>query len=385
MSRLLVLVSVLVLVDTMLYAALTPLLPHFAHEFHLSKAGAGALVAAYAAGALIGGLPGGRAAARLGPRRAVLAGLALMGLSSIGFALAEGFVTLAVARIVQGAGSAFTWAGAFAWLINGAPEGNRGEMIGRALGAAVVGELLGPVLGVAAGAIGRTAVFGGLAGLAVVLAALTLQIDAESAVESVEVTLRSALRAHEFTRGLLLLAIAATLFGVLSVLAPLHLAAGGWSSAEIGATFLLGAAIEASQSGFVGRLTDSHGATTPARLGLAAGVPVSLALAVGAAPFIYAPLILLAGMAYGALFTPSFALVSEGAERAGLAQGMAFGLMNAAWAGGAMAGPAIAGVVAGATGDAVPFLLAAACSALGFVAMRPASAMADGPDRSGRA
>ncbi len=46
-------------------------------------------------------------------------------------------------------------------------------MIGRALGAAVVGELLGPILGVAAGAVGRTAVFIGVAGLAVVLAILT--------------------------------------------------------------------------------------------------------------------------------------------------------------------------------------------------------------------
>ena len=59
MRRLLLLVSVLVCVDTMLYAALTPLLPHFADEFGLSKARAGVLVAAYAAGALVGGLPGG--------------------------------------------------------------------------------------------------------------------------------------------------------------------------------------------------------------------------------------------------------------------------------------------------------------------------------------
>ena len=66
MRRLLLLVAVLVFVDTMLFAALTPLLPHFAHEFGLSKTRAGALVAAYAAGALIGGLPGGFAAARLG-------------------------------------------------------------------------------------------------------------------------------------------------------------------------------------------------------------------------------------------------------------------------------------------------------------------------------
>src|ERR1700739_4058911 len=64
MRRLLILVSALVWVDTMLYAALTPLLPHFAKTLHLSKAGAGVLVAAYAAGALIGGRPRGAAAAR---------------------------------------------------------------------------------------------------------------------------------------------------------------------------------------------------------------------------------------------------------------------------------------------------------------------------------
>ena len=102
MRRLLLLVCAVVWVDTMLYAALTPLLPHFAHTLHLSKAGAGALVAADAAGALVGGLPGGAAAARLGARRAVIAGLTLMGVASLGFAFAHGFWPLATARFFQG-------------------------------------------------------------------------------------------------------------------------------------------------------------------------------------------------------------------------------------------------------------------------------------------
>src|SRR3954468_3412757 len=117
MRRLVVLVSLLVLVDTLLYAALTPLLPRFEHDLGLSKALAGLLVAAYAAGALIGGLPGGVAAARLGPRRAVLTGLALMALASLGFALSSDLDQLLAARLLQGIGSAFTWAGAFSWLI----------------------------------------------------------------------------------------------------------------------------------------------------------------------------------------------------------------------------------------------------------------------------
>ena len=45
MRRLLILVSVIVLLDTMLSAALTPLLAHFAREFGRSKAAAGHLPA----------------------------------------------------------------------------------------------------------------------------------------------------------------------------------------------------------------------------------------------------------------------------------------------------------------------------------------------------
>ncbi len=45
MRRLLLLVGAIVLVDTMFFAALTPLLPHYVHALHLSKAGAGVLSA----------------------------------------------------------------------------------------------------------------------------------------------------------------------------------------------------------------------------------------------------------------------------------------------------------------------------------------------------
>src|SRR4029079_5759338 len=126
MRRLLVLVCALVAVDTMLYAALTPLLPHFAHDLHLSKAGAGVLVAAYAAGALVGGLPGSLATARLGARRAVFIGLAWMGLSSLAFAFVHGFWPLAAARFVQGCGSGFARGGSLRLLVAGGRAGGGG-------------------------------------------------------------------------------------------------------------------------------------------------------------------------------------------------------------------------------------------------------------------
>src|SRR5207237_10717937 len=105
----------------------------------LSKTRSGVLVAAYAAGALLGGLPGGLAAARLGPRRAVLVGLAGMTVASLGFAFAGGFWGLFTARVVQGAGSSFTVAGAFAWLIAASPRERRRALPGTAIGAAGLG------------------------------------------------------------------------------------------------------------------------------------------------------------------------------------------------------------------------------------------------------
>ena len=303
----------------MLFAALTPLLPHFAESLHLSKTGAGVLVASYAAGALVGGLPGGAAAARLGSRRAVLVGLTLMGLASLGFAFAHGFWALAGARFLQGCGSAFTWAGAFAWLLAATPRARRGEMIGSAMGAAVFGALFGPAVGAAAAIAGRAPVFSALAGLAVVLGAATFLIEPVPPDRPSAAAMARALRNRVFIGGLALMALPALLFGVLSTLAPLHLSAAGWGAAAIGAVWLVGAAIRN------GALTAHRTLPRPAwrihpdpdrarcrSRGL--GRPRARAAArsstcrSSSSP----------RAAYGVLFTPAFALIADGAERSRL-------------------------------------------------------------------
>src|SRR5581483_908277 len=99
----------------MLYAALTPLLPHFERAYDLSKGGVGLLAAAYGIGTLAGALPGGIAAA------------------SVGVALAGNFGTLFTARLVQGFSSSLTWAGALAWLALSTPRDRRGRTMGAAM------------------------------------------------------------------------------------------------------------------------------------------------------------------------------------------------------------------------------------------------------------
>ena len=78
MRRLFLLVSAVVLVDTMFFAAVAPLLPHFTDELGLSKTAAGVLTAAYPAGTFAGSLPAGWLAARWGVKPTLLLGLALL-------------------------------------------------------------------------------------------------------------------------------------------------------------------------------------------------------------------------------------------------------------------------------------------------------------------
>jgi MFS family permease len=292
-----------------------------------------------------------------------------MCLASIGFATADSYPALLIARICQGTGSAFTWAGSFAWLLEAAGE-RRGELIGKAMGAAVVGSLLGPVVGAAAEEAGRATIFSALAALALVLAVATLRHEPPAPIPASGTTLAGAIRHPRLAGGLAVMAIASLLFGGLDVLAPLRLGDAGWGAVAIGAVWLLSAGLEASESPLVGRLSDRLGATVPIRYGLLASLLVSLALAAGPGAVLYAGLVVVAGVAFGALFTPSFTLISEGAELARLPQGIAFGMMNGAWAAGAMIGPAAGGAIASATGDSVPFLLAAAICAGGLLTMR---------------
>jgi MFS family permease len=143
------------------------------------------------------------------------------------------------------------------------------------------------------------------------------------------------------------------------VLVPLQLHDRGWGAIGIGALFVATTAVETVLNPFLGRLTDRHGRLRPVRAALLASVAVSVALAWATEPALIAPLVLASGLAYGAFYTPGLALISHGAERAGLAQGLAFGVMNACWGVGALIGPAAGGALAAAAGDSVPYLLLA--------------------------
>lgn len=354
MRRLVLLACAVILVDTAFYAVVAPLLPHYADELGLTKAEAGVLSAAYGVGTLLGSLPAGAFAARVGARATVLLGLALLGGSSVVFGLAADVVVLDASRFVQGLGGACTWAGCMAWVTQLAPPERRGEMIGTVLGAAIGGALFGPVIGSIAEATAPEAVFGSVAIVAAGLGAWALATPAppRGEAQSLGVAMR-ALRQRPVLVAMWLVALPAAGFAVVSVLGPLRLDAFGAAGAVVGATFLVAAAVEAAVSPFVGRLSDRRGRLLPIRIGLAAGAALLVLFTVPQAVVPLAILIVVTCAAMGFFWAPAMALLSDAAEARGVSQGVAFGVVNFAWALGQVSGSAGGGALAKATSDAV--------------------------------
>lgn len=375
MRRLLALTCAIVLVDTIFYAALVPLVPYFTGEFGLSKSEVGILSGAYGAGVLVGAAPGGYLASRAGVRVTAFFGLFLLSATSLAFGLASEEWILVAARFVGGFGSALSWVAAFTWLVARAPDERRGEFIGVMLSAAVFGALLGPVLGSVAATIGLVPAF---AAVAVVGAGICVWAALEPAPPSSErrpllPMLRPVLLRPRLVAGLWLVALSPLIFSALAVLAPLELDRLGWGAAAVGAVFLVSAAFEAVAHPLLGRWSDRSGYRPPIVSGILASIGILLALPWAAGPWFLAGLVVLASGAFNATLVPGTALFSRGAEKAGTDQAVAFAVINVAWASGYAVGAPMGGALADLGGDALSYLVLTVFCLLTLLLLRRAT------------
>ena len=365
MRRLLILASAIVLVDTISYAALVPLVPYFSQTLGLSKSAVGLLSGAFGAGVLVGSVPGTYLTSRVGVKPAALVGLSLLSLTSLAFGLVETPWALVSVRFIGGVGSAFSWVSAFTWLTSRVPEEKRGQSIGIMLSAAVAGALLGPVVGSAAASIGIFPSFAVLGALSVVILLWTV-LETAPKVGAPSPLLRMLRRAVSpgLLPGLWLIALSPLLFGSLAVLVPLELEHSGWGATAVGTVFLVSAAFEAIVHPSLGRWTDRSGYLPPVRAGVLGSIGVLLVLSGASNPWLLGLLVVLAAGAFNATLVPGTALFSRGTEKAGIDQALAFGLTNVAWASGYAVGAPLAGVLADLGGDTLSYLsLVGVCGA----------------------
>jgi MFS family permease len=374
MRRLLALCCAIVLVDTVFYAALTPLVPYFNEEFDLSKSAVGALSGAYGAGVLVGSAPGAYLASRAGVKAAALVGLILMSLTSLAFGIADAASLLVLARFVGGFGSALSWVAAFTWLTARAPEERRGELIGLMLSAAVFGALLGPVLGSVAATVGLVPAF---AAVAAVGAGIALWAALEPAPPLSErrpfFAMLRPISQPRLATGLWLIGLSPLLFSVLAVLVPLELSRLGWGAAGVGAVFLVSAAFEAAVHPLLGRWSDRAGYLSPVVTGLLASVGILLVLPWVGNPWLLSLLVLLASGAFNATLVPGTTLFSRGTEKAGMEGALAFGVTNFAWASGYAVGAPLGGALADLGGDVLSYLFLTLVCLLTLILLRKAA------------
>jgi MFS family permease len=370
LRRLLLLTSVVVFADTALFAAITPILPELVDEFGLSKAAAGLLFGAYTAGVVVFAVPAGLIAARTGVRPVVIAGLLMIGVSSLGVAFAQSIVLLDLARFLQGIGSATSWAGAFGWLASAAPRHRRGELLGAALGAAIVGSLMGPVVGTVAHELGRGLVFTVTAGLAFSLIAVTLRIPSAEPEGGTLRDLRRAARDPRVRAAMWLVMLPGLVFGTMAVLVPLRLDELGAGPFVIGAAWVMAGSLEALVAPVIGRVSDRLGRLLPALFGVVASGVTAALLPWPQTIWLTVLLVVVTAPALGVLWAPANAMMGDAAEDHRVAQALAFGLINLAWALGETIGSAGGARLADTTRDAVPYLLLACVCAITALVLR---------------
>jgi DHA1 family inner membrane transport protein len=371
-NALLVLVSLIILVDTIFYSVLTPLLPHYVHVDGFSKTEAGLLVGAYALGTLSGAIPTGFLLVRIGPKVTVICGLTLMVLSTLAFGHLHSVALLCAARFLQGLGGACTWSGGLAWLSATAPDAKRGEAIGIVYAAAGVGSMLGPVLGAVAVHVGIAWTFSGTATAGVVLIVGSVLIRPELAWIGTRTgapkSFWEELRGPRLVQGMLLTAIASAGFGIYQVLGSLRLNAQGASPNVIAAAFLVAAVLQIASGPVSGRISDRRGRKVVVLTALALSIPGCLLLPAFSSTIPTAIVIALSLAVYGVLFVAATAVISDAAIRGEVSIGVAFALSNFAWASGVSIASAGGAGLAAATNDAVPLALLACAAAVAMAA-----------------
>lgn len=372
---------VLLAFESSLYAAVTPVLPHYAHTLHASKPAVGVLAAAYAAGIIPGGLLGGWVVARAGVRRTSLAGLSVFAVAIAAFGLAGSLAALDALRVLQGAACGFIWAGGLTWAIAVTPRPQRGAVVGSVIGAAIFGTLIGPLLGVLAVSAGTGPVFGAV-GLAAAALALWVAAhpDPGTPVPDTDALPPAARRRAAFREtglwlGSWLVAFDAMTTGAISALIPLRLSARGASGLAIGATFVLASAVATIIAPIIGRSADRRGPQRAMTVGLLAGAVLCALIPVPGAWVASALLcVVVLGGPLSAFMIPAVPIMTVSAERVGFTVVLATSLVNLAYAVGETIGAPSAAVLSSAAGDGLPFAILSALMLATLVWVRRARA-----------
>jgi len=129
------------------FGIVAPDIPAFARHFGVSTAAAASVVSAFALMRIVGALPAGRLADRLGQPAVMAVGIAIVAVSSIVAGFSGSYAELIILRGVGGLGSAMFGVSAQTLLLVSVASEQRGRASGLFAGGFLVGSISGPALG----------------------------------------------------------------------------------------------------------------------------------------------------------------------------------------------------------------------------------------------
>ena len=329
-------------VETLFFVVLSPLLPVYARELHLSRSAAGLMSASYSIGYGLAAIPAGAAVGFVGARRVSLGGLTLVGVSCAAFGVARvpGLLDLARAADRRGRRVRVGWVDPLAGVAGGRSRPRSGDR--RRVRGGERGILRRPGCRCAGNADRPAAVFVALSIVIGLLVVWGLVVSAgneppiptrtDGGVRQAIAAMRDGLRAPRAGVALAMVALPTVGLGACGVLLPLRLR--GLGVAEVGDRHRLsdgGGARSSGESADRPVVRSSRRRGRPAlgvagvrRLRDAAGVPLAGGGIAGrAGARVPGPQRLLG---------PGAGPVVDDARAAGAAPGVALGLFNVSWA-----------------------------------------------------
>ena len=360
------------LVDFLGYAFIVPILPSWKQEFDLSNTEATALVSLWAVPLFLLGPKTGRITDRLGAGRTILfslfclTGASLLYLVAMKVTFVDGFIILAIARLIHGASGAAILTAGFAAASDIWPT-KFGEISGKLIAMATIGGLLGPVIGGVAYTLGPEYAFIGLSLITAAIIPVVYVTTKELGHGSGEpaqgsVPLKVFIQNPVLFRIGLLVTMTTLATGALEAGVPLFLADNlGLNAAWIGAVLLVMVVAQGIGGWMWGVLVDRNGPVKYMIFGwwivtmamLAAGY---VAYSINDAVLVGYCIIVILGIfqfAISAAQVPMLPMIDTATSQVygkGGA-GLAFGAFGTAWAAGTIIGPMVIGPVFDYTGS----------------------------------
>tara|TARA_B110001452_G_scaffold259392_1_gene255692 strand:- start:4129 stop:5385 length:1257 start_codon:yes stop_codon:yes gene_type:complete len=353
------------LVDFLGYAFIVPILPSWRAEFALSNTQATALVSLWAVPLFILGPYTGRVTDRLGAGRTILfslvalTGAALLYLVAMKVTFVDGFIVLAIARLIHGASGAAILTAGFAAASDIWPT-KFGEISGKLIAMATIGGLLGPAVGGIAYTIGPQYAFIGLAAVTALIIPIiyvtTKELGQGSEPAQGSVPLKVFIQNPVLFRIGLLVMLTTLATGALEAGIPLFLADSlSLNAAWIGGVILVMVVAQGLGGWMWGVLVDRNGPVKYMTFGwavvtvalLAAGYVAHSINDVTLAAYFIIVILGIFQFAISAAQVPMLPMVDAATTQVygkGGA-GLAFGAFGTAWAAGTIIGPMVIGPV----------------------------------------